>query len=147
MLVGISPEPCVAQTTSSTSCALRSAADAAASLTSTTWPAVCRTGFSASATIWALPDSVPTRIRIEDIASDIRDRVSPCDATSPRAAAVGERWDACQSRRPCPLLAMTEASPDEQPLIATLADGVLTLTLNRPQRLNAMNQELIGRLA
>jgi 2-(1,2-epoxy-1,2-dihydrophenyl)acetyl-CoA isomerase len=38
-------------------------------------------------------------------------------------------------------------TPDkEAPLIATLAEGVLTLVLNRPQRLNAMNQELIGRL-
>ena len=42
---------------------------------------------------------------------------------------------------------MTEAPDKEEPLIATLEGGVLTLVLNRPQRLNAMNQELIGRLA
>ncbi|MBS0521104.1 MAG: 2-(1,2-epoxy-1,2-dihydrophenyl)acetyl-CoA isomerase [Proteobacteria bacterium] len=32
---------------------------------------------------------------------------------------------------------------DEQPLLAVLEDGVLTLTLNRPARLNALSQELL----
>ena len=32
---------------------------------------------------------------------------------------------------------------NETPVLAALADGVLTLTLNRPQRLNAMNNPLI----
>lgn len=34
----------------------------------------------------------------------------------------------------------------EQPLLVVLAEGVLTLTLNRPARLNAMSQELIGEI-
>jgi 2-(1,2-epoxy-1,2-dihydrophenyl)acetyl-CoA isomerase len=34
----------------------------------------------------------------------------------------------------------------ETPLIATLEQGVLALTLNRPERLNAMTEELIGQL-
>jgi 2-(1,2-epoxy-1,2-dihydrophenyl)acetyl-CoA isomerase len=38
------------------------------------------------------------------------------------------------------------AESKETPLIATLEQGVLALTLNRPERLNAMTQELIGQL-
>jgi 2-(1,2-epoxy-1,2-dihydrophenyl)acetyl-CoA isomerase len=41
---------------------------------------------------------------------------------------------------------MEQAHDTETPLIATLAEGVLALVLNRPQRLNAVNQELIGQL-
>ncbi len=32
----------------------------------------------------------------------------------------------------------------EQPVVADIADGVMTITLNRPQRLNAMSHELIA---
>jgi 2-(1,2-epoxy-1,2-dihydrophenyl)acetyl-CoA isomerase len=32
---------------------------------------------------------------------------------------------------------------EETPILAALESGVLTLTLNRPQRLNAMNHPLI----
>ncbi|HEY4168788.1 MAG TPA: enoyl-CoA hydratase-related protein, partial [Reyranella sp.] len=32
---------------------------------------------------------------------------------------------------------------EETPVLSAVADGVLTLTLNRPQRLNAMNNALI----
>ena len=32
---------------------------------------------------------------------------------------------------------------DETPVLSAVEDGVLTLTLNRPQRLNAMNSALI----
>src|SRR5262245_29219063 len=128
MLVGMSPEPWVAQTTRNTSCALRSAEVAALSVTSTAWPAASSTGFSASATIWALPDSVPTRIRILDIAAEIGQRVPRCDAT-------GWRGQSGDEQQAMPVSAIM----DRTPVIAALEAGVLTLMLNRPQRLNAMN--------
>src|SRR5262249_32493388 len=104
---------------------------AALSVTSTAWPAATRTGFTASATIWALPDSVPTRIRMLAIACEISGRKPPCDATSRRwlAWAVGACHSVCHT--------------DETPVLSALESGVLTLTLNRPQRLNAMNNALI----
>src|SRR5437899_4779518 len=131
MLVGMSPEPCVAQTTSSTSCDSRSAVVAALSVTSTECPAAVRTGFSASATIWALPDSVPTRISMRAITSEISDGEPPCDATSRRWLAL--RRGACQS----------DCHMEETPVLAAFESGVLSLTLNRPERLNAMNNPLI----
>src|SRR5690242_10792486 len=127
MLVGISPVPCVAETTRKTSCASRSATVAALALTSTLWPAASSTGFSASATIWALPDSVPTRIRIlaigrqgtEQRSALRRGRMArskgPCqsDGDGGNTGPVGgRRWCAHPDAQPPPAAERHEQRPD-----------------------------------
>src|SRR5258707_6491637 len=115
----MSPEPWVAQITRKTSCASRSATPAALSVTSTVWPDDASTGFSASATIWALPDSVPTRIRMVAIALGHTEARSALRRDKSALARTGWRglW-------PHASLLMME----ETPVLSAFDGGVLTLT-------------------
>ena len=126
----MSPEPWVAQTTSSTSCACevgggrglvgdidrvagaRRAPASAHRPPSGRCPIRCRPGSGS----WPSPKGYGQH-------------VPRCDATGWRGGARA----ACQSA----------GAWNETPVIAALEGGVLTLMLNRPQRLNAMSNALI----
>jgi len=96
---------------------------AALSVTSTAWPADASTGFSASATIWALPDSVPTRIRIVAIAPEITGARSALRRD--KSALARTSWRGLGPHASLPAM-------DETPVLSALDGGVLSLTLNRP---------------